>query len=649
MRSTTVLHFLGWILLIWSRCSFEVLAKYQSKQTGSRGDRLLIGSLYPVRSFHDVMPTIAFFGIRCTPGGNQDYFKLGIHKIPDEYYEDDYGMGISKIAETKKVKLSDYFLTVYRRAWLCKPEGRPDLTDEFVSINTVIISIKDIYNIRYEEGVDVFLQKFDVDRVKVVERLCVAKDVVNNTYSFPFKCLDDWRYEQETEEISHIPDLAVEILKNSPRPVDDELEEDVPVQENSTSISDNGPSIRIEPSPSTIDKPNKKYVCQNSFVNTELFLPKCYQKFDGHHALIPQEEFGKRFMIIDREVQICESGENDRIFRISHTVIGRTNISNIEYGNGIIELYAIKLPDGGRSIRYTEVRNFYAKTRKPVMDYNVQYTFASIERVKSSVEVATDGTFEPIDIEYKLPPGSIFRLLISPEGYNLRLGSRPVADIDADDVVCQRLFNHHQIEYGINIEIITDDQNGLRHTLVHNTELIHIDTWDQIVYSCASVTNQSVDFLRVMNFLVTNNAPIHYIETYDGVEFIRFNERNGNDLLQIIEVKYLLNGTAVRFVGTLYAQGDNILSSYQLGLTPYIIKKGEIYPLPNTDVPTREHISRDYQWNCEKYEHFKNEKDQEKTMRLEVNGDSNLAANQPQVIICRANETIVERFPSSKS
>ncbi|XP_039296663.1 uncharacterized protein LOC111046354 [Nilaparvata lugens] len=82
--------------------------------------------------------------------------------------------------------------------------------------------------------------------------------------------------------------------------------------------------------------------------------------------------------------------------------------------------------------------------------------------------------------------------------------------------------------------------------------------------------------------------------------------------------------------------------------TPYAIKKGEIYPLPTNDIPTREHISRDYQWDGEQYEHFENDKDQEKTMRLEVNGDSTLATNQPQVIICKAQETLVERFPFFK-
>ncbi|XP_039297101.1 uncharacterized protein LOC111046351 [Nilaparvata lugens] len=518
----------------------------------------------------------------------------------------------------------------------------PDSTDEFLSIDTVLISIKDIYNITYSEGCQVNLKKIDVDRVEVIDRLCVAKNKEDNTFSIRFKCLDDWRYDVTADGgLSNIPDLSVEILKNPLRTVDHEEDgvvglyyEDASVGDRSSSISNNGPSLRIESSPSTIGKPNRKYVCQPSYVNTELFLPKCYQKIGDHYALIPQEEFVKRFIIFNRDVQICESGENDRIFRISHTVIGRTNTSNIEYGNGISELYAIKLPDGGRSIRYTEVRNFYAKTRKPVMDHNVQLTFPHIQLPKSFVVMETDGSFSPFDIDYKLPPGSIFRVLISPQGYNIRVGSRPVADIDADDVQCQIVMAYgdtHDSRYVVDVEIVVVDDNGLRHTLVHDRDLIHDVVSDQLIWSCASQKNKSVTFLRVSNYLKIRE-PIHYIETYDGIELLNLRQGDGSYVLNILEIKYLLNGEAVRFVGQMKTV-DEFFRAADAGSTPYAIKKGEIYPLPTNDIPTREHISRDYQWDGEQYEHFENEKDQEKTMRLEVNGDSTLATNQPQVIM----------------
>ncbi|XP_022205078.2 uncharacterized protein LOC111061693 [Nilaparvata lugens] len=80
MESTTVLHFLGWILIIWNICSFEVSAVKQKKQTGVTGDQLLIGSLQPIPTIYKTLPSIAYYGILCTPGKYQDNFTLEIYK-----------------------------------------------------------------------------------------------------------------------------------------------------------------------------------------------------------------------------------------------------------------------------------------------------------------------------------------------------------------------------------------------------------------------------------------------------------------------------------------------------------------------------------------------------------------------------------------
>ncbi|RZF45876.1 hypothetical protein LSTR_LSTR011355 [Laodelphax striatellus] len=353
-------------------------------------------------------------------------------------------------------------------------------------------------------------------------------------------------------------------------------------------ISSHGLSLKINiPYP---EKDAKRYLCQKpSFVNPKLFAPNCLQLLRGTNDSYAQDS-------------------KQAIYRVRNTMIGKVNVSEVVTGNGVLELFSIRLPDNGTSIRYTDVKYFDANTRQPV-DHRVEFTELEEEYAFSVYVAKQTMTYE---IFYRLTPTTIFRTFHSSDGFHLRVGSKPLRQKFGKSQIwtCEYKKETRNLKEFFTEIKIKVTENDVLDAVVSADTLITTTNFFTDFWSCRSNSTQET-FLRVINYFAINE-PVHSIDTYDGaeilVDYVKPSDETKSDrTLEIYEIKYLHNGTTpVRFEGVLYLKPTYMVyeTSFSVGEYSVAIKKDEIVPLFTSQIPTRKVNLKDYEWNGFEYEKF---------------------------------------------
>ncbi|XP_039301283.1 uncharacterized protein LOC120356407, partial [Nilaparvata lugens] len=111
--------------------------------------------------------------------------------------------------------------------------------------------------------------------------------------------------------------------------------------------------------------------------------------------------------------------QNLKFYRIVNEMIGRCRIKRVEYGDGISALSKLQIA-AGLSIRFTDVGIFNIITGERL---HKEIAYELVPGTPENSHIVLGGVTK-IDVEYKLPSTSVYRILMSSSGYDIIVGTK---------------------------------------------------------------------------------------------------------------------------------------------------------------------------------------------------------------------------------
>ncbi|XP_039279174.1 uncharacterized protein LOC120350348 [Nilaparvata lugens] len=435
------------------------------------------------------------------------------------------------------------------------------------------MSIKEIYEVKYYYGVEISLVNYGYERsvkvseIKYVEEKGNRLDVLKLYGNVSVILEAD---EMIPQAIPNLSELYMSQPGNPYTPTKDVKFRAKDKAINSIRISEEGRTLRIGSSWEKHEQLSNSFVHQCRIelgISPPLFKPECFQlhSFENSRnisAKISDRDFPKLFTIVKRRVWICYSAKLIPVFyRVLNEVIGRVPIKEVAYEDGIIALSSINIRDG-KSVRYTEV-NYFDVTFNNHLNHEVHF---QLMKKEASHSYCKTGSKTFIDMEYKLlgeiaPQYEIlkvYRTLINPEGYDLRVGSQAMYSLKSEksELIC-RIIEEESHNTELKVKLIED---GVFHSIVSI-----VDDWkffeylSQRTWKCSS---DEVTVIRVVNKLKVY-LKIHEIETFDGVDIKGIPWRYlGSNYVEITETKFLDQSNRIlKFEGTITFAGEDECSN----------------------------------------------------------------------------------------
>ncbi|RZF39877.1 hypothetical protein LSTR_LSTR008482 [Laodelphax striatellus] len=567
--------------------------------------------------------------------------------------------GLTADERTTAVDISKYFMFVSKDVWSCRKTDKREIeTTSYYEIENELISINDIYEIKYYDGVTVSVVNYfgSEKRVKLKEKKCLVEQTLGTETSYTaVRCNSVTAYYSESGKI--IPNTHNVILrtKRQSQPsghylhrIAEEWRHTDTVLNQGRGQKAEGRSLRIGNDPLKMINTQIRYKCiPEPGIDPSLFAPECYQKtfIDTEtatpiYARITQKDFVELFTIVERKVYFCkaERSNDNPVYSVKQTLIGKGNIKEVEFGQGITELYSIRI-ENGKSIRYTEVKYFDASTRKPV-EYVVLFKDGT-EEDESSVSQYSKN-YKRCDIQYQLTPRTIYRTLINPEGFNIRVGSRPTEEISfRKDMRCQKMeFDKRVNEFNTEFKFNAVEDNEF-HAYVTEDSLKDIEYKSRNAWECSPEGSTDMPIIRVENYFKVL-IPVHQIETYDGVE-ITVSPSTTDRLtknLKIFEIKYLKLARGgyrpVKIIGNRlkFPDYEDVLTASAVGSSTWAIEKNEMFSSVD-QVPIRRHNEK--AGDTVKFHKFKIMNNGEALIKFTI--PSPTTTPDPDLLICKNLES----------
>ncbi|XP_039282872.1 uncharacterized protein LOC111052376 [Nilaparvata lugens] len=481
-----------------------------SKPLYYSGDTLIIGSLSKYNSLEETFPD--FGDPTCETMESSEYYGNEIYRTNIFNRSSTNNFEVSTAEQNPKVEASEYFVQVGVLAFRCKPKqddtqsGNPG--KRYVQIINSMVSIKEIYEIKYFSGVSVTKSNCGGRECVLVEETKCLAQKAGNADLVQFKC--NIGMPSRTSPPSIVPNLKHKYFAKVPirhrRHFKDMSDAGNEI------ISSGGKSFKIGSS-SSMESSEYMVVCQPSTImNPRIFFPECFQKVGDKYARMNGQQFDESFTVVDERVQICVN-ETSRLpqapkifYRVQTTVIGKYEVKEIQYGPGISELYAITLPTGKETIRYKDVRFYDGITRERI---SLLIPFREVENWKvSSIRVGSE-RISWTDIHFKLEHSSVYSTFISPTGYDLQVGSKPVLDGQSSllGYSCSEMENSNKFSTEIKLVISRGQEN---HAVVKDDKDITFSYISKKIWKCSPRTKKGLTFWRIANRLETS-MPVHMI------------------------------------------------------------------------------------------------------------------------------------------
>ncbi|RZF45782.1 hypothetical protein LSTR_LSTR010773 [Laodelphax striatellus] len=193
----------------------------------------------------------------------------------------------------------------------------------------------------------------------------------------------------------------------------------------------------------------------------------------------------------------------------------------------------------------------------------VNYTLVHREHTKSFFE-------NNIELKHTLTPTSVYRTLINPKGYDIRVGSKVTSTIGSpnDRSRCDKFSVSERATFNTIFKIKIGDGG-----VWHLTETVKERTNEYFKYvesvswRCTE-SRRRYEFYRIINKLEVS-IPVRFIETFDGIQIVQ-KPKDDKVFLEITELKYILTTGAkdtIMYVGKLEFTYSNDRSSHTLECT----------------------------------------------------------------------------------
>ncbi|RZF40786.1 hypothetical protein LSTR_LSTR009271 [Laodelphax striatellus] len=410
---------------------------------------------------------------------------------------------------------SEYFVYVTKEAWSCHPEG--DTSKGFMRTVSEMVGFREIFEIKYYDGIE-----------------------VTNTYNYEGKTsakVREIRYskpEAPTKALRYDGSL---VFPNS----DDNNKLDYSI---AGCFREEGINpLPFEFRPACAVKEEFKRIATKS---EEEFI---------RVSQITKQDLAKFFVPILEEVWNCKTIE------VVHEMVGRRPIRRIDSYEGVNNIISIKNNEDKLTVRFREVKYLDPITKEML-------------RYRGTVRLVQPRIPKPPPTEhgvhYKLNPNRLYRALISPKGYDLRIGSRWEAKIGnvTDTVECELDENYDYAKsYGTKFRIRVKLVNETFNTITYKTEYVksfkkseYYDYVDKEFRICHT-RFWKLQFLRVVN-IIDILVPVHEIEFYNGVRIFENILTPDKKSVRIEETKFLDpdNLEVVKFEGTVNIKGAPTIS-----------------------------------------------------------------------------------------
>ncbi|XP_039291377.1 uncharacterized protein LOC111046715 [Nilaparvata lugens] len=369
----------------------DAVEYFHSKQISNAGTSLLIGTL-PKDKFED---------------SNTELQCVMHNSNVDNYYKEEYHLKVfetkrdyQQITEKNEIKYKDYFFTITKESWSCHKRG--DTNDGIMMIINEYIGIREIFEIKYYDGIEVTIAyTAKGDRTAKVREIRFFK-MGNTAEALRFE--GTLYYQDEGQSFYKMPNYRDELIHN--RQLEKktieldgkqvELTKEVIFQDagklNETVVHvGEGQVFRI-------GSPWTKVFGNSSFVSACTpeqglnpfpfeFRPQVYdlQTFtdpeprEAHKAIVKidahltDEYFTQYFISVREEVWNCIPFKGSNFLRIVNEVVGRIPVQKIHYYDGITEAHKLFLEEnnkelGKKSIRFTEVK-YVDPVTKEILKY----------------------------------------------------------------------------------------------------------------------------------------------------------------------------------------------------------------------------------------------------------------------------------------
>ncbi|RZF34564.1 hypothetical protein LSTR_LSTR014015 [Laodelphax striatellus] len=255
-------------------------------------------------------------------------------------------------------------------------------------------------------------------------------------------------------------------------------------------------------------------------------------------------------------------------------MIGTERIREVVYEDSVVGLSIINQTDFGeniKSVRFTDIGLFYTHSGERLTK-EVNYTLVHRELTKSSVVNGAELGVDALEFTYALTPTSVYRTLLNPTGYDIRVGSKVSFYIGRpDDKSTCKKQPQNTIKFNTVFKIKVEDGG-----VWHSTEMVKEQTNN---YYFKPIKSESwlcegvgYSFYRVIN-KIRVIIPVRFIETYDGIQILQkpIDDDEVETELEITELKYLYSRGAKRaimYVGRIDF-GENFMEdrkSYKLDI-----------------------------------------------------------------------------------
>ncbi|RZF49268.1 hypothetical protein LSTR_LSTR002889 [Laodelphax striatellus] len=523
-----------------------------SRQISEEGDSLIIGT-QPCEELGS--PTSQ---VTCTKHSNIHDYK-DIHRT-QVYNRTSHAYKMLE-TESDPIKIDDkeYFIYIRKELWSCKS---PNQQLAFSRVVNHLLGIKEIRGIKYHDGIEVSTKHYLGNGARKTAKIIEVKYFIrNSTGDYPVRYVGKLK-KQTTIGGDYIADWISTLRKNSDahsgRDFISELmmgiNEELIVDEKQRSATGIKLILKYayrKTSSESFGTTESKAVCvQDQGIHP---LPKQYRldfvQVVTHHdkdfeAEIFPEHKSEYFIPVLQEIWLCEmidKGNKKLFIRVVNEAIALKEVRNVTVHEGVTDLYAIKMHNNKQTIRFREVRYFDAITYAEIL-YRGKVTLDK----RAVIPKEYKG-----EIRYTLNDNRLYRVIISSEGYDIRVGQKwekIVSASNADGVECTLnstkfpYLEKYRMRFRLKahtvdnlqrttytIESLNEDQKQKFISYIHNE-----------VSFCYDIGTNEYKFLRVLNE-VSVLVPVHEIELHDGIfVFDKFLDRIGQSKsVRLIEVKYL--------------------------------------------------------------------------------------------------------------
>ncbi|XP_039297754.1 uncharacterized protein LOC111064557 isoform X2 [Nilaparvata lugens] len=519
----------------------------RSKQTGSHGNILRIGSQTSRIILKDA-------NYRCSREPESSPVRPHIHKITMVHEEG---------REPQPLIVSNYFIYAMSEIWKC--EAIPgDAQSIFYRVVNELMSIIEISNIKYYDGIDVasvnYLGNGWRAKVKEIRYMLQEGDdyfTLNYTGKLTLFHEDNAQHNENPNSIKSNQEKYGIQIKEVQFSNDGE-------EAKKADIDSDGRTLKLGASwVKNRTQQLTNYKCEKYLGLHPLpggFQPEVYEQIvDSQdpdiiiYARITDSKFSDLFTLTRSEVWLCTSEEsvnqNLKFYRIVNEMIGRCRIKRVEYGDGISALSKLQIA-AGLSIRFTDVGIFNIITGERL---HKEIAYELVPGTPENSHIVLGGVTK-IDVEYKLPSTSVYRILMSSSGYDIIVGTKVRSTTDTignegTEAVCVSI--DYDSNLMTNVDMKVDDGVSIyyKKPIYHNNR----HYYKHITGLSWKCSVNALSFNRVVN-VINIIAPVRSIEAFDGIQIEKKTFENGFNEIQITETKYVARNnfkTPIKFLGTI--------------------------------------------------------------------------------------------------